>query len=283
MIKLQKTVAAVHDISCFGKCSLTVALPIISAAGITCAVVPTAVLSTHTGGFAGYTYRDLTDDIDPIFAHWRELDLRFDAVYSGFLGSPEQLSIVARLFAEARERGAVVIVDPVMADNGELYATFDRDFPRGMRALCEGADIIVPNTTEAALMLNEPCVTGAQSAEYVEGLLRRLAALPSRYAVLTGVERGELLGAAYIDVATGEIGYAMGERIPGSYHGTGDVFASTLTAALTLGREIGDSLQIAVDFTVEAIKKTRDAGTPARNGVNFEAGLGRLAARLGGE
>jgi pyridoxine kinase len=182
----QKRVAALHDISCFGKCSLTVALPILSAAGLECAVLPTAVLSTHTGGFAGYTYRDLTDDLPPIFAHWQSIGLKFDAVYSGFLGSETQLRIAAEMFERLHETGALVIVDPVMADNGALYATFSPTFPDGMRSLAQRADVILPNMTEAALLLGEPYREGPYTREYIEGVLRRLRALPRRLAVLTG-------------------------------------------------------------------------------------------------
>ncbi|MDR3277269.1 MAG: pyridoxamine kinase [Oscillospiraceae bacterium] len=278
----QKRVAAIHDISCFGRCSLTVALPILSAAGIECAVLPTAALSTHTGGLAGYTYRDLTDDILPIFEHWQSLGLEFDAAYSGFLGSPEQLEIVSGIFGALSARGALIVVDPVMADNGELYATFSRAFPAGMRALCEKADIILPNMTEAALLLGEPYRAAPYTREYAEGLLRRLAALPSRAVVLTGVQLdADKLGAAAIDVRTGKIDYATAEKIPGSYHGTGDIFASAFTACAVAGRPVRDALEIAVDFTVRSIARTKKAGTDVRFGVNFEAGLGEFARNFG--
>ena len=146
---MQKRVAAIHDISCLGRCSLTVALPIISAAGIECSVLPTAVLSTHTGGFTGFTYRDLTDDILPIADHWRELGIGFDALYTGFLGSFGQIAIVSELFERFKTDENIVLVDPVMADNGELYKIFPPDFPSGMRKLCEQATVIIPNITEA--------------------------------------------------------------------------------------------------------------------------------------
>ncbi|MDR3209479.1 MAG: bifunctional hydroxymethylpyrimidine kinase/phosphomethylpyrimidine kinase, partial [Oscillospiraceae bacterium] len=162
----QKRVAAIHDISCFGKCSLTVALPILSAAGIECAVLPTAVLSTHTGGFSGYTYRDLTDDLLPIWRHWQTLGLRFDAAYSGYLGSEAQLEIVAEIFDRLRAQDSLIIADPVMADDGRLYASFAPTFPDGMRALCTRADIILPNMTEAALLLGEPYREGPYTREY---------------------------------------------------------------------------------------------------------------------
>jgi pyridoxine kinase len=161
----QKRILAVHDISCFGKCSLTVALPIISSTGVECAAMPTAVLSTHTGGFTGYTYRDLTDDMIPILEHWKTLDLRFDSIYTGFLGSFEQISIVSRIFDELKGKDTVIVVDPVMADNGELYPIFGKDFPKEMRKLCEKADVLIPNITEAALLLEEEYIKGPYSRE----------------------------------------------------------------------------------------------------------------------
>ncbi|MDR1691034.1 MAG: bifunctional hydroxymethylpyrimidine kinase/phosphomethylpyrimidine kinase, partial [Candidatus Methanoplasma sp.] len=156
----QKRVLAIHDVSCFGKCSITVALPIISSTGVECTVMPTAVLSTHTGGLTGYTYRDLTDDILPIMEHWKTLNIRFDAVYSGFLGSFEQIDIVSDIFDDLKKAGTMIIVDPVMADNGKLYPIFKKDFPKGMRKLCEKADVILPNITEATLLLEEDYIEG---------------------------------------------------------------------------------------------------------------------------
>jgi pyridoxine kinase len=273
----QKRVAAIHDISCFGKCSLTVALPIISAAGIETAVIPTAVLSTHTGGFTGYTYRDLTQDITPIFEHWNTLGLTFDAAYSGYLGSFDQLSMVSDIFDSMREKGAEIFVDPVMADNGELYASFDKSFPSGMRKLCEKADVIMPNITEAALLLEESYVDGPYRADYIDGLLRRLAEINGKTVVLTGVYFDETkLGAMSYDARTKKIDIALGNKIKGSYHGTGDVFGSALVASAVLGKTMAQSLRTAVDFTVAAITRTSKVGTDMRFGVNFEQELSRL-------
>ena len=274
-----KNIVAIHDISCFGKCSLTVALPILSAAGIETAVIPTAVLSTHTGGFSDYTYRDLTDDILPIYRHWQSLGLTFDAAYSGYLGSEAQLAIIEEIFADMTSKGALIIVDPVMADDGVLYASFPQSFPAGMRRLCEKADIIVPNLTEAALLLGEEYVAGPYTREYVEDVLRKLAAIPKKLAVLTGVyfEGDEQrLGTASIDVATGAIEYALAPRVPGSYHGTGDVFASALSAELLLGKTPLDAMQTAAEFTAAAAQRTFDANTDRRYGVAFEPEMGRL-------
>jgi pyridoxine kinase len=267
-------VAAIHDISCFGKCSLTVALPILSAAGIECSVIPTAVLSTHTGGFEGYTYRDLTEDILPIFEHWRGLGLTFDAGYSGFLGSRGQLEIVSEIFGEMKKGGALIVVDPVMADDGRLYSTFGGDFPDGMRRLCAGADVIVPNVTEASLMTGMEYRSGPYARAYIEETLSRLGEITRGLAVLTGVFFDEAsLGAACLDVKTGDIDYALAERVPGSYHGTGDVFASVLTAGLVLKMPPREAMRAAAEFTSAAARRTRDAGSDTRFGVNFEAGL----------
>src|SRR5690554_2258065 len=196
----QRRVAAIHDISCFGRCSLTVALPIISSAGIECAVIPTAVLSTHTGGIDGYTFHDLTDEIMPIARHWNQLNLQFDAIYTGYLGSFEQLDIVSSLFSLLGSADTLKVVDPVMADNGELYKSFSSDFPKGMRELCAKADIIIPNITEAVFMLDEPYQEGPYTKDYIESLLKRLSDIGTKQIVLTGVHfDGEQLGAAAYD------------------------------------------------------------------------------------
>ncbi len=164
----QKRIVAIHDISCFGRCSLTVALPIISAFGIETSIIPTAVLSTHTGGFSDFTYRDLTDDILPIVNHWKSLGLNFDAIYTGFLGSFEQIDIIDQVFELLKTPQTLIIVDPVMADNGELYKIFPKDFPKGMKKLCQKADILIPNLTEAALLLDEPYKPGPYTKEYID-------------------------------------------------------------------------------------------------------------------
>lgn len=275
----QKRVAAIHDISCFGRCSLTVALPIISAAGIETSVIPTAVLSTHTGGFEGYTFRDLTEDILPIAEHWKSLGLRFDAIYTGFLGSFEQLDIVSKVIDGLRDDNTLVLVDPVMADNGELYGLFPESFPMGMRVLCAKADVIVPNITEAALLTGQPYREGPYEPAYIEGLLARLAELGTGRSVLTGVYFDDKkLGAAVYDGKC--VQYAMAERVPGFYHGTGDVFGSALLSALLTEHSLAESAQIAAEFTAGSIRRTLEAATDIRFGVNFEAGLAELAQRL---
>ena len=278
----QKRVAAIHDISCFGKCSLTVALPIISTAGIEVSVIPTAVLSTHTGGLIGYTYRDLTEDIHPIVSHWQSLNLSFDAIYTGFLGSFKQLDIVLKTFDQLKNPDTLIVVDPVMADNGKLYSTFPENFPEGMKKLCAKADVIVPNITEAAFLTGEKYIEGPYSRQVVERILNKLAGLGPKQVVLTGVYLDEKnLGAACYSTLTGEINYIEGRRIDGLYHGTGDVFASALVACLVNGCSLIKAADIAVDFTVGSIERTKQAGTDRRFGVNFEAGLPMLARQLG--
>ncbi|MDR1887252.1 MAG: pyridoxamine kinase [Prevotellaceae bacterium] len=273
----QKRALAIHDISCFGRCSLTVALPIISAAGIETTVMPTAVLSTHTGGFTGFTYRDLTQDILPIANHWQELELEFDAIYTGFLGSFEQVDIVAKIFDMLKKENVLIVVDPVMADYGKLYSIFPPNFPEGMRKLCQKADVIVPNLTEAALLLDAPYHDGPHTPKEIDDILRALASLGPKQVVVTGVSYdGIHLGSASFDVNTGEFSYTGETRIEPMYHGTGDVFASALVAALLGGRTLAQANEIAVRFTVASIARTKESGTDNRFGVNFEAGLAGL-------
>lgn len=275
---MQKRVAAIHDISCFGRCSLTVALPILSAAGIETSIIPTAVLSTHTGGFTGYTFKDLTEDILPIARHWKSLGLTFEALYTGYLGSYSQLDMVSQIFDMFKEKDTIILVDPVMGDNGKLYAAFDKDFPKGMIKLCEKADVIVPNITEATLLLGEDYQEGPYTVEYIEGLLDRLSGCGAKKIVLTGVYLQEgKMGAAAYDCGSKEVNYYFSEKIPGMYHGTGDVFSSVLLSGLLNNRTMEEALKLAVNFTTGAIRRTYNDKTDNRYGVNFEQGLAELA------
>ncbi|MDD4754359.1 MAG: pyridoxamine kinase, partial [Desulfitobacteriaceae bacterium] len=277
----QKHVAAIHDISCFGRCSLTVALPILSAAGITTSVVPTAILSTHTGGFTDFTYHDLTQDIRPISRHWQSLGLEFDALYTGYLGSFEQVEIVSELFDDFCSRDNLIFVDPVMADNGKLYSNFSPEFPKGMAKLCQKADIILPNMTEAAFLLGQSYHPGPYTPEYVEGLMKDLCKLGPKKVVLTGVSFDDRqLGAATYDRETDDIGYAFAPLVVGCYHGTGDVFASAVVAAMLNGFNLTESAQVAALFTVESIKRTKEAGTDIRFGVDFENSIPNFIRNL---
>lgn len=276
-----KKVAAIHDISGFGKCSLTVALPIISAAGIEACAMPTAVLSTHTGGIEGFTYRDLTDDLRPFTRHWKSLNIHFDAIYTGFLGSFEQLDIVGEFIDAFKTEDNLVLVDPVMADNGELYKIFTPDFVAGMRKLCAKADILVPNITEACLLVGEKYVEGPYAEEYIAELLKKLSAIGPRRIVLTGVFFDDkTLGAATYDRASNEISYVLSPRIPGYYHGTGDVFGSALVSALLRDFSLHEATDVAVSFTTESISRTAEAKTDIRFGVNFEDSIPGFLRKL---
>ncbi len=277
----QKKVVAIHDISCYGRCSLTVALPILSAAGINVPVIPTAVLSTYVGPFPNFTYRDMTEDIMPTVEHWKDMCFEFDAVYTGFLGSKDQVDVVRKAIAMIRGPGTKVYVDPVMADNGELYSTFGPDFPAEMRKLCGDADLIMPNITELTLMLGEPYKEGPYDEAYIMELLRKSEALGAKRVVLTGVyfDENELGTAAY-DCGTHQVQYVMKGRIPGYYHGTGDIFGSGLVAALVHGWSLPDAVDIAEDLTISSIMKTLDDGENVKDGVNFESSLSGFGARV---
>lgn len=278
----QKRVAAIHDISCVGRCSLTVALPIISAAGFDTSVLPTAILSTHTGGFENFTYRDLTADIRPISNHWQSLKLEFDALYSGFLGSFEQIDLVASLFDTFQSERTLILVDPVMADHGELYSIYNQKMAKGMTTLCAKADIIVPNLTEAAFLLDEPYVGDDYDQNYVEALLVKLSQLGAKKVVITGISFDPLkLGAATYDKETNTFDYAFNDRVADYFHGTGDIFGSTLLAGLLNDFNLKESTQIAVDYTKECILKTVELGQEKRYGVCFERAIPYLIKRLG--
>ena len=275
-----KRVLSIQDISCVGKCSLTVALPIVSAAGLETSILPTAVLSTHTA-FPGFTFRDLTDDIVPIAEHWKSQKLSFDGIYTGYLGTWRQIDLVGRLFADFDHPGMLRFVDPAMGDNGKLYTGFDAPFVRKMGELCGKADIIVPNLTEAAFMLGEEFMAGGYSAEDIRALLKRLCALGTPVAALTGVSLtpGRCGVMAYDSRANRYCEY-YSELIPTSFHGTGDVFASACFAAMMCGQELPKALRTAVEFTVESIRRT--IAYPDHNwyGVDFESAIPKLLELL---
>lgn len=268
-MKPQHRVLAIHDISCVGKCSLTVALPIISASGAECSILPTSVLSTHTGGFDGYTFCDLTDEIEPITAHWKSLDLQVDAIYTGYLGSFRQINLMKQIFADFHRDNTLICVDPVMGDNGKLYNLFDEAFAKGMASLCGKADLIMPNLTEASYMTGMEYKDSDYDEAYIQKVIDALHDLGASKVVLTGVsfEDGKLGAAAAED---GKITYIMNDRIEGYFHGTGDVFGSALVGALVNGKSLTEAVEIAVSYTVACIRRTKADATEARYGVNFE-------------
>ncbi len=275
-----KRILTIQDISCVGKCSLTVALPIISAFGVECSVLPTAVLSTHTA-FNGFTFRDLTDDMEKISEHWKNQNIDFSAIYTGYLGSFNQLDIVSKLFDNFKTNDNFVLVDPVMGDNGKLYSGFDKNFAQAMASLCKKADVIVPNLTEASYMLDCEYIADNYNEDYIRYILKKLTNLGAKTAVLTGVSFDKnLLGVYAYDSVKNEYFSYYKERLPQSFHGTGDVFASTLCGAMTIGKDLKCALKIAVDFTVESIKHTVE--NPEHNwyGVEFERAFPYLIERI---
>lgn len=277
---MQKQVLAIHDLSCVGRCSLTVALPVLSAAGLHVSVLPTALLSTHTGEFTGYTNLDLTQEMAKIYAHFQTLPLRFDGLYSGFLGSWEQLALVEDVFAHYRRADTLLLVDPVMADHGKLYATYTETLARDMGRLCRQADVIVPNLTEAAILL-EASYREQPSFPQVEAMLRALHKRYScRQAVITGILRDGLLGAAAYDAQRDCVFFHGQPPMEHVFYGTGDVLASALLAGLMRGRSLSQATTLAVDFTYQSMLHTLDNGLPLRYGVAFEQALPMLVRSL---
>lgn len=274
---IMKKIVTIQDISCFGKCSLTVALPIISAMGIETAVIPTAVLSTHTGeGFKNYTFRDLTSDIPSIAAHWKSMDLNFNALYTGYLGSPEQVDIVSGFFDDFGTNENRIIVDPVLGDAGRLYAGFTNSFVEKMKKICARADYIVPNMTEVSFLLGIP-YTEIYSEEYVMDVLRRLAELGCKTPVITGVHYDDIKqGAAAYDSENDRFYFSFDKNINYRFHGTGDIFSSVFTGACTLGMDIQQCLDIAVRFTLDCIEATIPHIDETWYGSCFELCLGKL-------
>lgn len=268
-----KKVLTIQDISCVGQCSLTVALPIISACGIETCVLPSAVLSTHTAGFSGYTFRDLTEDMPSIKDHWLKEGIKFDAIYTGYLGSTKQISYVEEIVASTASENCVTIIDPAMADNGKLYPGFDETFVEAMKGLCGVADYVIPNITEACFL------TGMEykeeyEREYIDELLEKLSALGCKNIIFTGI--------SYAEGKTGVVVYQNGaysyyehDKLGKGCHGTGDVYASAFVGALMRGKSAYDAAKIAADYAVECIKETMKLDNHWY-GAAFEPVLGKL-------
>lgn len=272
-----KRLLTIQDISCVGQCSLTVALPIISACGIETGILPSSVLSNHTAGFSAWTFFDLTNEMPNILAQWKKEKVDFDAFYTGYV-SKAQIPIILNIMNEVARPGALRIVDPVMGDNGKLYAGFDEQFPEEMKKLCKGADVILPNMTEALLLLGQP-YTETYDQAFVEDTLKKLYALGAKNVVLTGVNFNDgKLGVACFDGKQTQ--YYFTERINVAMHGTGDVYASSFAGALMRGKTILEAASIAADFVVETIKATMP-DPDHWYGVKFEKALPYLIERLG--
>lgn len=274
---MYRRVLTIQDISCFGQCSLTVALPIISACGIETAVLPSAVLSTHTGGFTGWTFRDLTSDMQPISEHWREAGIKFDAFYTGYLGSIEQVNIVRDIMDTNGVENAMRVVDPAMADNGSLYPGFNVEFVGAMKDLCAAADVILPNMTEACMLTGteyrETC-----DREFAETLCKKLCDLGVRSVVLTGAGfRPDYTGVLLYDGKT--FSYYEHKKITKGFNGTGDCYASAFVGSLLRGRSMVEAARIAADFVLECIEKTYE-DKEHWYGVKFELALPKLIEEL---
>ena len=270
-----KRVLTIQDISCLGKCSLTIALPVISALGVETVILPTAVLSTHTM-FKNFTVKDLSDQIEPITEHWKSENIGFDAVYTGYLGTIGQIDQVREIFKTFKGKDTLIFVDPVMADNGKLYPAFDMDYVKKNAELCADADIIVPNITEASFM------TGMEYREeydedYVKELLKKLNELGAKITVLTGVslEKGKT-GVMGYDRETKEYYVYQNDRIDAVFHGTGDLFSSSCVGEMMKGRNWKDAMRIAADYTAHTIEVTLKDPKQPWYGVNFEETLPEL-------
>ena len=272
-----KKVLTIQDISCVGQCSLTVALPILSACGVETCVLPSAVLSTHTAGFSGYTFRDLTEDMPAICAHWQKENIKFDAIYTGYLGSTKQIDYVRDIMKATTKEGCVKVVDPAMADNGNLYPGFDMEFVEAMKALCAEADYVVPNITESCFLTGCDYRTEYDRA-YVDLLLEKLTALGCKNIILTGISY-EPGTTGVVVLENGEYSYYEHDLLPNSCHGTGDIYASAFVGALVRGKGAYGAAKIAADYAMECIRCTAQLDNHWY-GAAFEPVLGKLIHML---
>ena len=272
-----KKILTIQDISCVGQCSLTVALPVISACGVETCVLPSAVLSTHTAGFSGYTFRDLTEDMPAIKDHWVKENIQFDAIYTGYLGSTKQIDYVADIFDATASETCVKIVDPAMADNGNLYPGFDATFVEAMKGLCAKADYVVPNITEACFLTGVEYKTAYDRA-YIDEILRKLTALGCKNVIFTGISYTPGKTGVVV-LENGEYAYYEHDKLPNSCHGTGDIYASAFVGALVRGKTAFEAAKIAANYTVECIKETAKLDNHWY-GAAFEPVLGKLIEAL---
>lgn len=271
-------VAAIHGLAGFGRSSLAVVIPTLSSMGVQVCPVPTAVLSTHTGGLGDVEYRDLTDYIRPCVEHYKRLDLEFEAVYSGFLSNPSQADDMKAFIAEYPH--ALAVVDPVMGDHGKPYRTCTPALREKMRALVQSADIITPNPTEAYLLLGETYQHEPFTRQKLKSMLARLSELGPRYVVITGVEMssGECANVGY-DKGQNAYWYVGYDYVPIAYPGTGDIYASVLTGSMVTGDSFPIAMDRATRFVELAIKITFSYGADTRYGVMLEKCLEWLTHR----
>ncbi len=268
-----RKILTVQDISCVGQCSLTVALPVLSACGHETCILPTTLLSTHTGGFTGYTCRDLTEEIPAIVAHWQKEGIRFEAVYTGYLGTPAQVELIGHVMDATLADGGLRIVDPAMADGGKLYPAFGQDYVEAMKTLCAKANYILPNITEACLLTDTPYRETCDEA-FLAHLFDGLHTIGAENVILTGVgftpeETGIMIS------ESGVRSYYRHRRLPQDCHGTGDVYASAFVGALMKGLDAYSAAKIAADYTLICMENTRGDKNHTY-GVKFEPMLGTL-------
>ncbi|HIH35551.1 MAG TPA: pyridoxamine kinase [Methanosphaera sp.] len=265
-----KKILTIQDISCYGQCSITVALPIISAFGIETAVLPSAVLSTHTSGFKDYTFRDLTEDLPSILEHWEKEEIFFDAVYTGYIGSLQQLDYIKKIIESRLKPGGLVFVDPAMADYGEFYNGFDQEFADKMGELCKLGDYILPNTTEACYLLHKEWKPDFTKEEMIE-MAKELTKFTKKYVILKGdTHKEDKMGMIVLDKnESSNVQIVYNDKIDYSTHGTGDVFASAFVGSSVKGKSPSCSAKIAGEFTKKAVEETID-DTKHNYGVKFE-------------
>ena len=272
-------VAAIHDLSGFGRASLTVAIPILSAMGIQVCPVPTSILSTQTSGFTGYSFEDCTDNMERVIAHWKKLHIKFDAVYTGFLGSGRQISIIQDFIRSFRQERQIIVVDPVMGDNGESYDTIDDEIISGMKSLVSMADIITPNITEASMLVEEKIKLDTPKQR--KDILKRLSDMGPEKVLITSVpEKGNRKSVIAYERKTESFWKMEHNYIDAYYPGTGDIFTSVLTGALLNGDSLPMAMNKAVSFLSLAIKTSYGYNIPKRNGVMFERVITELPKQL---
>lgn len=249
---MNKKILTIQDISCYGQCSITVALPILSAWGYETAILPSAILSTHTSGFKGFTVHDLSDEIPHIINHWKKEGIKYDALYSGYLGEVKHIDLVLQIKKELID--GIFILDPVMGDNGKLYPVFNDEYVKAMKRLIKEADIIMPNITEASLLTNLP-YQEEYDKNYINALLKGLVAIGAKSIVLTGVsyEKGTT---GVVIFENNQYQYYKHQRIEKSFHGTGDVFASTFIGSYLSNNNLLKAAEVAANFIVKCIKNT---------------------------
>lgn len=276
---MTKQVLAIHDVACFGKCSLTIVLPVLSASGLSTSVLPTTLLSTHTGGYGKPWVRDLQMDMKSILTHWKEQAITFDAIYSGYVSSLGQLFQIQACFLQYPN--SFHIVDPVMGDHGKLYASLPKELPMQMRELCKMADLITPNMSEAYALLQEPYCVGPYTKEEIERVCFALAKFCKGDILLTSISFHENdCGTAIFHHKEQKVTYEMRERMDAQSHGTGDLFTSSVCSAYVNGCGLSQAVRLATDYVLLTLEKTFQKEHDERTGLDFETNLCRFVESM---